>query len=182
MRNLRWTIPTLALAALLTGGCMLTSGQFIVSFDLPTPLPISQTAIQHMDVDLHTVGAYNDHKSDLKGVPDVALLGQFTNTGGTPVDVSLWMTPALTAFETADQVVLPGTGAVRIWGPLHLGVGESKKVGWDQSAGLFRTGRAALVEQIKGDGVFTLYALGASGSYAFRLDHGALVAVIDAAK
>jgi hypothetical protein len=182
MRNLRWTIPTLVLAALLAAGCILVSGQFIVSYDLPTPLTISQTAVNHMDVDLNTESTYKDHKSDLKGLSDVAILGEFTNTGGTPVDVSVWMTPTLTDFETADLVILPGSGAVKVWGPLHLGVGESKKIGWDQSAGLFKTGKAALVEQIKGDGVFTLYALGASGSYTFHLDHGVLVAVIDAGK
>ncbi len=181
MRNLRWTIPTLALAALLAGGCILVSGQFIISKDLPTPLVISPGAVVHADVDLNAVTVYQDHKADLKDLSDVAILGEFTNTGSVPVDVSIWMTPALTDLGDAASVII-APGAVKVWGPLRLGVGESKKVGWDQSAGLFKAGKAPLIAQIKGDGVFTLYALGASGSYAFQLDHGVLVAVIDAGK
>jgi hypothetical protein len=181
MRNLRWTIPTLALAGLLAAGCILVSGQFIISKELPTLLTISPTAVGHADVDLNTVTTYQDHKSDLKGLADVAILGEFTNTGTVPVDVSIWMTPTLTGLGDAASV-FGAPGAVRLWGPLRLGVDESKKVGWDESAGLFKTGKAALIEQIKGDGVFTLYALGASGSYMFQLDHGVLVAVIDAGK
>jgi hypothetical protein len=181
MKNLRWTIPTLALAALLAGGCLLVSGQFLVSYDLQTPLPITQTAIQHMDVNLNGVSAYKDHKSDLKDLADVAILGEFSNHGSTPMDVELWMTPALSEWETADQVVTDPS-AVKVWGPLHLGVDETKKIGWDQSSALFKPGRAALVGQIKGDGIFTLYALGKTGSYSFVLSHGVLVAVLNAGK
>jgi hypothetical protein len=181
MRNLRWTIPTLVLAALLAAGCILLSGQFIVSYNLPTPLTISQTAVSHMDVDLNTVGTYKEHKSDLKGLSDVAILGEFANSGSAVVDVEVWMTPALTDHATAADVGTDPT-AVKVWGPLRLAVDESKKIGWDQSAGLFLKGKAALLAQIKGDGIFTLYALGASGSYSFRLHNGVLVAVIDAGK
>ncbi len=180
MRSLRWTIPTLALAALSAAGCLLVSGQFVVSHDLPSPLSISQTAMQHMDVDLNTVSAYKDHKSELKDLADVAILGRFANTGAA-MDVEVWMTPGLTEHADAATLAIDPT-AVKIWGPLHLAAGESKQVGWDQSAALFLGGKAALVEQIKGDGVFTLYALGKSGSYSFVLTGGALVAVIDAAK
>jgi hypothetical protein len=181
MSKLRWIVPTLVLAALLAAGCMLVSGQFIVSYDLPTPLTISQTAITHMDVNLNNVSTYKDHKSDLKDLADLAILGEFSNHGGAPVDVEIWMTPNLTVHPDAADLAIDPT-AVKVWGPLHLGVDESRKIGWDQSAGLFMKGKAALLEQIKGDGVFTLYALGKSGSYTFHLDHGVLVAVIDAGK
>ena len=67
MRNLRWTIPTLVLAALLAAGCILVSGQFIVSYDLPDPVTITSPAdVQRASVDLNTVSTYQDHKSDLK--------------------------------------------------------------------------------------------------------------------
>ena len=181
MRSLRWTIPTLVLAALLAAGCILVSGQFIVSYELPTPLTISQTAVVHMDVDLNTVGSYKDHKSDLKSLADVAILGEFSNHGSAPVDVEVWMTPSVTSYATADLVVTDPT-AVKVWGPLRLNVDETKKVGWDQSAALFLQGKAALVEQIKGDGVFTLYALGKTTPYSFVLGHGVLVAVVNAGK
>jgi hypothetical protein len=182
MRNLRWTIPTLALAALLAAGCILVSGQFIVSYDLPTPLTSTQAYLGGVAVvDLNTVGTYTDHKSDLKGLSDVAILGEFTNTGSTPVDVELWMTPDLTRYSTPD-VIITDASAVKVWGPLRLAVGETKKIGWDQSAGLFKQGKAALTAQIKGDGVFSLYAVAPSLSYSFRINHGVLVAVVQAAK
>ena len=181
MRNLRWTVPALVLAAALAAGCILISGQFIVSYDLPSPVTISPTALQHMDVDLNTVGAYQDHKSDLKDLSGVAILGVFSNHGSAPVDVEVWMTPAHSEHADAAALAADPT-AVKVWGPLHLGVDESKTVGWDQSAGLFEKGKAALVEQIRGDGVFTFYALGKTGSYSFVLNHGVLVAVVDAGK
>lgn len=182
MRHLRWTIPTLALAALLAAGCILVSGQFIVSHDLPDPIVIaSSSVLQRADVDLNTNGTYNDHKSNLKDLADIALLGEFVNTGSVAVDVEVWMTPESTDLTDALDV-RRAVGAVKVWGPLTLGVGQSRRVGWDESAGLFKSGKAALLAQIKGDGKFTLYALGAGEDYAFRVNHGVLVAVIDAGK
>lgn len=179
MRTLRWILPTLALAGALAAGCMLLSGQFLVSFDLYDPLTITPTAVMGVGVDLNTVAAYRDHRGDLKDVTDLAILGTFTNTGTTVVDVDIWMTPSPTGYTDAAAVGLDET-AVRVWGPLRLAPGETKKIGWDASAALFRKGRAAFVEQVKGDGVFTLYALGGTSSYSFRLDGGALAMVITA--
>jgi hypothetical protein len=181
MRTCRWILPTLALAGALAAGCMLISGQFLVSFDLYDPLTITPTAVMAAGVDLNTVGAYRDHKDDVKDVSDLAILGEFTNTGTTAVDVDVWMTPDPTAYTDAAAVGLDET-AVKVWGPLRVAPGETKKIGWDASAALFRKGRTALLHEVMGDGVFTLYALGGTGSYSFRLDHGALVAVITAGK
>jgi hypothetical protein len=179
MRALRWILPTLALAGALAAGCLLVSGQFLISFDLYDPITAAPTAVTPVGVDLNTVGAYRDHKGDVKDVTDLAVLGEFTNTGTTAVDVDVWMTPELTAHTDAAAVGMDDT-AVKVWGPLRLAPGETKKIGWDASAALFGNGRAALLEQVKGDGVFTLYALGGTSSYSFRVNHGALVAVITA--
>jgi hypothetical protein len=181
MRDLRWTLAPLALAALFAAGCILLSGQFIVSYDLPTPLAISQAYVEYANVDLNTVGTYKDHKSDLKDLSDVAILGQFTNTGSAPVKVQVWMTSNSTYYHTEEDIYADPT-AVEVWGPLQLAAGETKQIGWDQSAALFKTGKAALMAQIKGDGVFSLYAVAPSPSYTFRIDHGVLVAVIDAGR
>jgi hypothetical protein len=181
MKTRRWILPTLALAGALAAGCMLLSGQFLVSFDLYDPLTVTPTAVMAAGVDLNTVAAYRDHRDDLKGVTDLAVLGEFTNTGTTAVDVDVWMTPEPTAYTDAAAVALDGD-AVKVWGPLRVAPGETKKIGWDASAALFRKGRTALLEQVKGDGVFTLYALGGTSSYSFRVDHGSLVAVITAGK
>jgi len=181
MRTLRWILPTLALAGALAAGCLLVSGQFLVSFDLYDPLDVTPTAVMAAGVNLNAVPAYRDHRDDLKDVTDLAILGEFTNTGTTVVDVDVWMTPAITAYTDAAEVGMDET-AVKVWGPLRLAPGETRKIGWDASAQLFRKGRAALLGQVKGDGVFTLYALGGTSSYSFRLAHGSLVAVIAAGK
>jgi hypothetical protein len=181
MRTCRWILPTLALAGLLAAGCLLLSGQFLVSYELPTPLTVAPTAVVAVGVDLNTVAAYRDHRDDLKDLSDLAILGTLTNTGATVVDVDVWMTPLPTAYTDAAAVALDET-AVKVWGPLRVSPGETKKIGWDASAALFRKGRAALLEQVKGDGVFTLYALGGTGSYSFRVDGGTFVAVISAGK
>ncbi len=174
-------VPLLALAmAAAAAGCLLT-GQFLVSFALPDPLAVAPTAIERADVDLNTVVAWRDHRGEVKDLADLALLGRFTNTGAAPLDVEVWMTPALTAHTDAVAVALDPT-AVKVWGPLRVGPGETKTIGWDASAALFRKGRAALLEQVRGDGVFTLYALGGTSSYSFRMEDGALVAVIAAGR
>ena len=56
------------------------------------------------------------------------------------------MTPDPTAHTDAVAVGLDET-AVKVWGPLRVAPGETKKIGWDASAALFRKGRAALLQR-----------------------------------
>lgn len=174
-------VPLLALAlALAAAGCLLT-GQFLVSFALPDPLAVTPTAVERADVDLNTVAAYRDHRGEVKALADLALVGRLTNTGAAAVDVDVWLTPAPTAHTDAAAVALDPT-AVKVWGPLRVGPGETKTIGWDASAALFGKGRTALLEQVRGDGVFTLYALGGTSTYSFRWEGGALVVVVAAGR
>jgi hypothetical protein len=56
----------------------------------------------------------------------------------------------------------------------------TKTIDWNASAQLFTVaGKAALLNEAKGDGNFTLYAVGAAGAYDFTVANGALVLVID---
>lgn len=170
----------LALALAGAGGCLLT-GQFLVTFELPDPLTVTPTAVERAAVDLNAVSAWRDRRDEVKALADLAILGRFTNTGAAAVDVDVWMTPAPTVHTDAVAVALDPT-AVKVWGPLRVAPGETRTVGWDASAALFRKGRAALLEQVRGDGVFTLYALGGTSSYSFRVEGGALVAVVAAGR
>lgn len=184
MKNLRLWIPVTLLAALMTAGCMLVSGQFIVTFDFADqgadPLTVaSASALSGVAVDLNTVSAYNDHKSDLKDVADLAILGKLTNLdAGAGLNVEVWMVAAPGSMLTTDTAVR--AAGVKIWGPVTLAASGVKQIGWDESAALFG-GRAALINEIKGDGRFDLYALG-SGGYHFKIDKGSLLAVIVAGK
>jgi len=176
--KMRSLLAALALAAM-TSGCILTSGQFLVSFELGDVRVPGPTTLVSQVVDLNTISEYRDHKSNLKTLADLALLGTITNNTSNPVDVEVWMTKDQTSYLLEQDLKANG---VRIWGPFHLAGNETKQVDWDTSASLFgATGKAALIGEIKGDGVFTLYAIGTTGLYDFSIHDGQFVAVLDAA-
>lgn len=177
MKMLRTTVPVLALAALAAAGCFLVSGQFVVSYNLPSPVTFNTTGtFQGELVDLNTISDYSDHKTELKRVDDLALVGKFTNNGASSVQVEAWIAPNATSDPTA-----PVVGAVKLWGPLTVASGATVNVDWNQSSSLF-VGRQTLIDEIKGDGVFGLYLTAASSPYNVTVTDGALIAVIGAAK
>src|SRR5262245_3435968 len=176
--TMRWLFALLALVGM-TAGCVLTSGQFLVNFELGDVRVPGPTTLVSQVVDLNTISEYRDHKENLKTLADLALLGTITNNTSNAVDVEVWMTRDPSSYLLESDLKANG---VRIWGPFHLAGNETKQVNWDTSAGLFdAAGKAALVGEIKGDGVFTLYAIGTSGLYDFSIHDGQFVAVLDAA-
>jgi|KBSSwiStaDraftv2_1062776.scaffolds.fasta_scaffold46572_2 hypothetical protein len=179
MKNLRWIVPALAIA-LAAPGCVLVSGQFLIDFKLTDFTTTTETAVSRADVDLSTEEDYNDHKDELQGLSDVAVLGTLENTGNTAINAEVWMTAGSTAYTTADEV---RANATKLWGPFQVAANSSKTVDWDTSAGLFtRTGKELLVSEIKGDGQFTLYAIAAEATYSFDVHNGVLALVLDFAK
>jgi hypothetical protein len=140
----------------------------------------SSTGLDGVTVDLNTVGDYSKHKDKLKGLADIAILGEFVNNGGSAIDVEVWMVDNAGPLLT-DATVVRADG-VRVWGPFQLDAGATTNITWDQSAVLIGAGKAHLLAQIKGDGIFTLYAIGPAGStiYDFSVNNGKLIAVIDA--
>jgi len=178
MKTLRIAVPALALAALAAAGCMLISGQFVVNYELPSPFDIiGAGTLASESVDLTTVSEYQDHKSELKRVDDLALIGDFFNNGVTATSVEVWILPNTTPNLTSAQVKASG---VQLWGPLTIAAQSTEKVNWNRSATLFK-GRQTLISEIKGDGKFSLYVL-ASNGVNIRVTQGALIAVIGAAK
>ena len=176
MRSLRLVPLCIVLGA---AGCILTSGQFRLSFDLGNIVVASPTSLNSVDVDLNTNSTYRDHKDNLKGLADLALLGEVrNNTPGARVEIEAWLTRDQTDLTTDAQV--RGAG-IRIWGPLRLASGETRRIDWDASAALFGdAGVAALLQEVKGDGSFTIYVIGAAGTYAFTIQDGFLVLTLDA--
>jgi len=171
MNVLRRAVPLLALAAL-AAGCMLTSGQFTATYDLPDPIVVSQNLSESFDVDLNTVSEYKDHKDQIKRVEDVSLVGEFTNSGASAAQVEVWL-----VADTSLPVGLQPSG-VRLWGPLTVAANSTEKVDWDLSSALF-VGRQALIDEVKGDGHFRLY-VAVSGSNV-TLTKGSLIVVVGAA-
>jgi hypothetical protein len=178
MNALRRIVPLLALAALAATGCMLTSGQFVATYDLEDPLRVqSGLNLAGTRVDLNTVSEYNDHKDQLKRVEDLALVGNFTNNSSTAVHVEVWIVPDASRLNlTPQQLQDNGT---RLWGPLAVAGNSTEKVDWDRSSALF-VGRQTLIDEVKGDGDFALYVV-ASGAFDVTVRKGTLIVVVGAA-
>jgi hypothetical protein len=180
MKILRALLPVLALVALTGTGCVLVSGQFLVTYHLSDTRSITtQQSLGVMQVDLNTNKTYVANRARLKGLEDLAILGDIRNDGDAAATLELWMTPDPSTWTGADQVRSDPT-AIRIWGPLTVNGHATRHVGWDESAKLFGAGRAPLLAQFKGDGLFTVYAIGSGGPpFAFTVKSADLLAVLD---
>lgn len=178
MKRTRWIIPAVALA-LAAFGCKLITGQFFVSFDLDNITVSTSSTVASEYVDLNSIDSYSDHKDNLDGVSDMAVLGTIFNTGSTNVDVEVYMTPDSTAYTAPSEVT---TNATLLWGPFAVAAGDSATIGWAESTELFSsTGKSMLIDQVKGDGTFTVYFISdTAGTYSFDVDDGVLVVVIEA--
>jgi hypothetical protein len=179
MKSLRWLILGLGIG-ILASGCILTSGQIQINFDLNNG-NVTSTGFAGMPVKLSEEEEYNDHKDDIKNLSDLALLGKIKNNSISPLDVEVWFTPDITPHTTEAQLMGDPT-AVKIWGKFHIGSNQTVQIDWDESAALFtKAGKDALLKEAKdGDGDFSLYAIGSSGTYDFDISNGALVLVLDA--
>jgi hypothetical protein len=173
MHVIRRGMPLLALAALAAAGCMLTSGQFAVTYGLPDPITVNSSLVETFDVDLNTVSEYNDHKDQIKRVEDMALVGKFTNNGASDAQIEVWLVRDPSAIGPPQQ------NGTRLWGPLTLAGHASEKVDWDRSAALF-DGRQALIDEVKGDGSFRLYIV-TTGLVSVTVTKGSLIVVVGAA-
>jgi len=176
MNLLRRAGPSLALAALAaltSAGCMLTSGQFVATYDLPDPITVSQNFAANFDVDLNTVSDYKDHKNDIKRVEDVSLVGEFANGSASAAQIDVWL------VADPSLPVGPQPSGVRLWGPLTVAANSTEKVDWNHSAALF-VGRQALIDEVKGDGHFRLY-MSVTGASSCTVTKGSLIVVVGAA-
>jgi hypothetical protein len=178
MKKLRIGLAVAALAALGAAGCFLISGQFVVTYALPSPFTVVAGATLHGEfIDLNTISEYTDNKAELKRVDDLAIIGEFRNNTGSTATVETWIVPSGALNLTSAQLASQGT---LLWGPLNVAANSTEKVNWNRSATLFK-GRQALIQEIKGDGQFALYVI-ANGSFSVTVTDGAVIAVIGAAK
>jgi hypothetical protein len=176
----------LAALALATTGCVLESAQVFTHFDLPDPFTIDSSTdpFERVLVDLNTVSEYNDHKDEIKGLTDVALGGRFENLNGPAGTVEVWMTRDVTNYGSVSQVKANG---MKLWGPASIGASGTgdavHTLTWDESSKLFDpAGREALIDEVKKDGVFTIYTFGTAGTYRIQVTGGTILLTIDAAK
>jgi len=179
MRMYRWIGAALALA-LAVGGCVLVSGQFLADFELDDIDVSTSSLVASQYVDLNTNSDYADHKDELEGIKDLAVLGTVVNTGGTTIGVQVWMTADSTAYTTPNQVT---SGATFLWGAFNVAAGDSVSIDWAESTKLFSsTGKSVLLNEVKGDGKFTVYAISDTPVYSFDVHDGVLALVLEFAQ
>src|SRR5262245_11611289 len=152
----------LLLAAPLGSGCILSSRQevFVVA---PTDVFFFFSGGRNEIVftfDLSTSPQWADHHADIAGVSDLAILGGFFNDTeggadllGSPLDVKVALAPTRLSTLEATPVV---------WGPLHLGKRETKRLDWSAGQRLMLGQASALGDEIRGDGKFTLFTVTAT--------------------
>jgi hypothetical protein len=182
MKNLRWFLPALALAALIGNGCIITSTQVLANFALTNPVPIPPgPGVWPEPVDLNTVKDYADNRDKIKGLSDIALVGTFVNPAGNPAgSVEVWITAGHTSLSTITGV---HASATLLWGPVSIGAGPaSRSINWNDSAKLFNApGKQILLDAMKGAGVFTAYFIRTdAGTNTIDIQKGAIILVIAA--
>jgi len=179
MKRIACVVAALTLG-LFAPGCVFTSGQIRLDFDLPTLTVSTTSGIAGETIDLSTEDEYTDNKDNIEDLSDLAVLGKFTNSGGAAIDVFVWMTPGISRHATVDELAGDAT-KVKLWGPFNVPAGATAIVDWDESAKLFtKEGKAALLSETKGDGSFSLYAIAEQATYTFSVENGSLVLVLDA--
>jgi hypothetical protein len=188
LKQLRYSLPLTALAAVLASGCLLTTGQVVLTYDFAAhgydPIEVSNpNAVAGINVDLKSYSAYNEHKKELKDIEDLAVVGTVMNLDTTaPVDIEVWLVAhnAAGGFPVLATDAQVRAAGMRVWGPLHLAPGETRDITWNESSALF-TNKAFVMAQAKGDGRFGLYTLGSNG-YHYRVSHASIIAVVAGGK
>ena len=182
MNTLRNAVAVLALAALAAAGCMLLSGQFNFELCIADADDVQQLGNVRRQV------RGPEHQSVTTTTTRAISSGWTTwhcsgTTGTTPpsaVSVEAWIVPS--GALNLTPVTLPGAaGATKLWGPLAIPANSTVNVDWNKSAGLF-VGRQTLIDEIKGDGQFSLYLKATGAAFDVTLSNGAIIAVISAAK
>lgn len=172
-------VSLLALAISVVGGCILVSGQFIIDWQLD-PITVSQDALQAYQIDLNEESAYKDHKDGLQGLADLAVVGLVGNNLSEATQVTVFITPQITSFGTRSELNASNQ-ATRLWGDFSLPADGQVRIDWDTSAGLFDdAGMDVLIQEMLGDGNFTLYVLATTSTFDVFFNDGWLILIVDA--
>ena len=153
IRTVTHVSALLLLVAPLGSGCILSTRQEVF---VAAPLhPDLVFFGGYFTFDLTTSPRWIDQHGKVVRIRDLAIVGDFSNaTGGpfgggpAPIDVKIDVGPD-------SSVILPS--GIDVWGPLHLEVGERKRIDWPAGERMMLPGASTLEHELRGDGKFILY-------------------------
>lgn len=135
----------------LSSGCGLLSSQRVMVAAPASAVTLfngGKVAAYAYTFDLAGVSAWRDRRAKLKGVTDLTLTGTFRG-GGAATD--------LRADIGTSGSGLFGGASVPVWGPLHLGAGETRTIDWGEGQRRIGGDPSALRQAVLGSGAFTLF-------------------------
>jgi hypothetical protein len=158
-RDLRGTPPQALLLLVLpllvlSSGCGLTSRQVVLLTAPTSVLEFSNGGDIYtlLTFDLTQVRDWNEHRGKFSEVSELSLMGDFANPTDGPfqptsaLDVEIGLSSGLTGVGTEPTV----------WAGPHLEPGARMKVAWDEGARRLVPAAAALRNELRTDGQFTL--------------------------
>ncbi len=149
------TIMTLAVAVALVGGGCLVSGQITI-FQSIHDIVTTNLLVTPIPVNLNDEEDYVEHKDKIKSVDDISVVAIIRNNRSAAADVKMYISDDPNLATVAD-VTNPAKATLVFVGPTVPASG-TLKIGWADG---FRyiVDKQAVIEQILGDGVFSLYAV-----------------------
>jgi hypothetical protein len=167
----RFGLAGLLLIALVTGGCLIVSGTFIVVADFSFS---TYDQDYHYSVDVTQESDWQDHKDNIDFVDAVGFQMDFTNNSGSAVTFDVWIDTAGAPGST------PGAGATKIINGLTIPATPVKShVSYAQSLS-YITGLDRLKALAK-EGKFEYYGH-ASVDGSFNVDSGKVIITVSGSK
>lgn len=148
----------LVLCAVLGSGCILSSRQeTFMAAPSKKLIFFNGGMYREFTFDLTTSPQWRDQRSRIVSVRDLAIVGDFSNATGSifggdpePIDVRIDV--------ASDTLPALGVGT-DVWGPIHVAIGERRRIDWSAGEQLVIAGAPALEREIRGDGLFTLFTI-----------------------
>jgi hypothetical protein len=146
-------------AALLTaafiGGCILTSGTKVITFDLQSSWePVSGMQTQYVDFPNQS-SDYNDNKDKIKSIDAVVLVGTLDNHSSSSVQSNIYISD--NQYTTPAQVQTPGNATLIFVSPT-VPANDSLRLNWSDGLSHIQN-FDVLQNQLKTDGQFYIYAI-----------------------
>jgi hypothetical protein len=155
---------TLAAAlAVLVGGCFLTTGQKTIFKKVNTGAT-SNLKVNKIEVHLDTEDDYAEHKDKIKSIDGISVVAVIKNNRDEPTRMKLYISndTSLVDVGTIESDATP------VFLSPTVPASDSLRIGWAEGFQYIKN-KDALINEILGDGVFTLYAIADEPTFSLRV-------------